>query len=91
MRFRAGLVTGFAVGFYLGTMSGRERYHQINRLVRRAKRSDAFDAATGRAKAAVDMGVERAKDVAGGRLGRRGEPDLSDLSGVRLAPTGPGV
>jgi hypothetical protein len=41
MRFRAGLAVGFAAGFYLGAMSGRERYYQINRLIRRAKRSGA--------------------------------------------------
>jgi hypothetical protein len=54
---------GFAAGFYFGTMAGRERYEQINRTVRRIKRSDAFDAATDKAKAVVDLGVERAKDI----------------------------
>jgi hypothetical protein len=63
MRFRAGLVVGFATGFYVGTMAGRERYEQINRTVRRVKRSDTFDAATDKAKAVVDLGVERAKDI----------------------------
>jgi hypothetical protein len=63
MRFRAGLVIGFGTGFYLGAMAGRERYEQINRTLRRAKRSDAFDAATGKAKAVVDLGVERARDM----------------------------
>jgi hypothetical protein len=63
MRFRAGLVIGFGAGFYCGAMAGRERYEQINRTLRRAKRSDAFDAATGKAKAVVDLGVERARDI----------------------------
>lgn len=63
MRFRAGLVIGFATGFYVGAMAGRERYEQINRTFRRAKRSDAFDAATDKAKAVVDLGVERARDI----------------------------
>jgi hypothetical protein len=63
MRFRAGLVVGFATGFYAGAMAGRERYEQINGALRRARRSGAIDAATGKAKAVVDLGVERAKDI----------------------------
>jgi hypothetical protein len=63
MRFRLGVVVGFAAGFYLGTMAGRERYEQINRLARKVKRSAAFDTATEKAKAVVDLGVERAKDA----------------------------
>jgi hypothetical protein len=59
MKFRAGLVTGFVAGFYLGTMAGRERYHQMNRMIRRAKRSDVIDAVTGRAKAVAGMSGAR--------------------------------
>jgi hypothetical protein len=91
MRFRAGLVVGFGAGFYLGAMSGRERYHQINRMLRRAKRSEVFDTATGRAKAAVDIGVERARDVAGGRFGRNADAGLNDMLGARLVPAEPDV
>ena len=63
MRFRLGLMIGFGAGYYLGSMAGRERYEQINRAVRKVKRSDAYDIATDKAKAVVDLGVERAKDV----------------------------
>ena len=63
MRFRAGLVVGFATGFYAGAMAGRERYEQINGALRRVRRSEAIDAATGKAKAVVDLGVERARDI----------------------------
>ena len=62
MRFRLGLVVGFGAGYYLGAKAGRERYEQLNATIRKIKRSDAFDAATGKAKAVVDLGVERAKD-----------------------------
>jgi hypothetical protein len=81
MRFRAGLVVGFAAGYYLGTMAGRERYEQINRMVNKVKRSDAFDTATGKAKAVVDLGVERAKDLVDSRPGN-GSPrvDLPDTN-----------
>ena len=62
MKFRLGLAAGFGVGYYLGAKAGRERYVQINALVRRARRSEAYRAATEKAEAAIDLGVERAKD-----------------------------
>lgn len=61
MRFRLGLVTGLATGYYLGARAGRQRYDQINRAVSRLKRSDAFEAAAERARSAVEEGVEKAK------------------------------
>ena len=67
-RFRIGLVLGAAVGYYLGTKAGRQRYDQINRAVARLKRSDAFEVAADKAKAVVDLGMERAKDVVGDHL-----------------------
>ena len=63
MRFRLGLVIGFGAGYYLGTQAGRERYEEIQRLIRKVKRTDAFETASDKARAAVDLGKERAKDV----------------------------
>ena len=75
MRFRLGLITGFGAGYYLGSMAGRERYEQINRAIRKVKGSDAYEVATDKAKAVVDLGVERAKDVVEDKLGHtNGEP-----------------
>ena len=62
MRFRLGLLVGLGVGYYLGAKAGRERYEQLNAMIRKVKRSDAYDAATGKAKAVVDLSVERAKE-----------------------------
>jgi hypothetical protein len=69
MRFRVGFMAGFGAGYYLGAMSGRERYEQINRTVRKIKRSDTFETATEKAKAVVDLGTERAKDLVESKLG----------------------
>ena len=63
MRFRLGLVIGLAAGYYLGAQAGRERYEEINRLINKVKRTEAFETASDKARAAVDLGVERAKDV----------------------------
>ena len=60
---------GFGLGYYLGAMAGRERYEQINRVARKVKSSEAFQTAEEKAKAAVDLGVERAKDAVESRTG----------------------
>ena len=65
MRFRLGLAVGFGAGYYLGAKAGRERYEQMNRWVNRAKDSEAFDTASEKARAVVDLGVERARDLVG--------------------------
>ena len=67
MRFRLGLLLGFSAGYYLGTMAGRERYEQIQRTLMKVRRTSAYETATGKAKAVVDLGVERAKDLVDSR------------------------
>ena len=69
MRMRIAFGVGFGVGYYLGAMAGRERYEQINRVARKVKSSDAFQTAEQKAKAAVDLGVERAKDAVESKAG----------------------
>lgn len=61
MRFRMGLVTGFAAGYWFGTAAGRERHEQLKQMVSKVKRSDAYETATEKAKAAADLTVERTK------------------------------
>ena len=78
MRFRLGLVTGLATGYYLGARAGRHRYEQINRMMRRVRRTEAFqsvvddaksaveeiaDTVTDKAKAVVSDGVEKARSA----------------------------
>jgi hypothetical protein len=63
MRFRIGLVTGLATGYYLGARAGRQRYDQINRQLTKLRNSEAFDEAAERAKAVVTEGVEKARSI----------------------------
>jgi hypothetical protein len=69
MRMKLAFVAGFGAGYYLGAMGGRERYEQINRVARKIKGSEAFETAQEKAKAAVDLGVERAKDAVESKVG----------------------
>ncbi|HET6793932.1 MAG TPA: hypothetical protein VFH45_05800 [Acidimicrobiales bacterium] len=69
MRFRAGVVLGMAAGYYLGAMAGRERYEQMRRLLDRARRSEQLDLVGDKAKAVVDLGMERARDLVESKLG----------------------
>lgn len=77
MRFRVGIVMGFAAGYYLGTKAGIEQHKRINEIVRKARYSDAVDLAAGKAKAVVDLGVERARDLTSNRFGTRNGSDLA--------------
>ena len=63
MRFRLGLVTGLATGYYLGARAGRQRYDQINRSLGKLRRTEAFEEVTERAKAVVEEGVEKARST----------------------------
>jgi hypothetical protein len=74
-KFRAGLVVGFAGGYYLGARAGRHRYEQLNAVLERVGRSRAVPRALRKARAVVDLGRERAHTHA-----RHEEPVL-DLTG----------
>ena len=76
MRFRTGLVVGAGVGYYLGAMAGRERYEQMSSLLRRARGSDAFETVEKKARAVLDLGMERARDAVESKIGNGSEPDL---------------
>ena len=89
MRFRLGMVTGFATGYYLGAKAGRQRYDQINRALRRARRSDAFEVASEKAKAALDEGVEKARNLVDSKTTRGGR--ASGTEGAGPAVDGPAV
>jgi hypothetical protein len=97
MRFRLGLVTGLAAGYYLGARAGRQRYDQINRTVARIRRTEAYqsvvddaksavedvaDKVTDKAKAVVEEGVEKARAAIHHNHGH------SETAGTELPGTG---
>ncbi|MEJ7583580.1 MAG: hypothetical protein WKF43_05690 [Acidimicrobiales bacterium] len=94
MRFRLGLTTGFAAGYYLGSKAGRQRYHQLRSWIDALLGSGAVENVTEKAKAAVDLGVERARDVVEHRREHdpvslrsgTGPSDLSDLDEGATVP-----
>jgi hypothetical protein len=55
MRFKAGLVIGLGVGYYFGAKAGRARYEQL--------RDWLHGPAADKARAVIDLGVERARDL----------------------------
>ena len=63
MRFRLGLVVGLAIGYYFGARAGRSRYMQMERWLQKARESDVAEAAAEKAKAVIDLTVERARDL----------------------------
>ena len=64
MKGRLGLFVGFGAGYVLGAKAGRERYEQLRLLYDNILASPAFREATGKAREAVGIGFEQAKDVA---------------------------
>jgi hypothetical protein len=57
MKFRAGAVVGFAVGYFFGARAGRERYVQI----RRSLDALPLGALVEKAAALVELAVERVR------------------------------
>jgi hypothetical protein len=84
MRFRLGMMVGFGLGYYLGTKAGRERYEQLNATIGKVRRSEVYEEATDKAKAVVDLTVERAKDFVEGHtpMGGHGAGTSSDIIAV---------
>lgn len=92
MRFRLGMAVGFASGYYLGARAGRERYEQINKSINRLKGTETFDTVSDKARAVVDLGVERARDAVESTIGSAtgGNGTTADETGTSTVP-GPRV
>ena len=57
MKFKTGAVVGFAVGYYFGAKAGRERYEQLRKML------DKAGPQVTKVRAAVELGVERLRDL----------------------------
>lgn len=89
MKLRTGTVVAFGAGYVLGTKAGRERYHQIARIVGRTGRSAPVAGTVGmigdKAKAVVALGVERVREGAATRLGWRDSDEAAAAIAEDLA------
>jgi len=74
MRFRLGLIIGFSSGYYLGAKAGRDRYRQLKGWIDEVKSSEAVETAAEKARAVVDLGVERARDIVEQKTGDDAAP-----------------
>jgi hypothetical protein len=59
MRFKIGLLLGFAGGYLLGTKAGRERYNQIMKVARQIGQSEPATKARAQATRMVEEATER--------------------------------
>jgi hypothetical protein len=55
MRFRLGLIAGFAAGYYLGAKAGRERYEQLREWASKVSDTQPIE----KARAAIELALER--------------------------------
>jgi len=78
MRFKAGIVIGFGIGYYFGAKAGRQRYVQLHDWI--------HGAAAEKAKAVVDLGVERARDLVD-RAADDDNPVVIDLAAGGYSPS----
>jgi hypothetical protein len=83
MSLRTGLLIGFGAGYYFGAKAGRERFEQLDRVLTKVRESEAIDTAAEKAKAVIDLSVERARDL----IDSRDNPDESET--VIVTPPDP--
>ena len=83
MRFKTGVLIGFAAGYYLGAKAGRERYHEIETWLDKARATSAYENAQRRTADLTLVVRERAFDAVPGlreALGVEPEADVLDFS-----------
>ena len=72
---------GLGIGYYLGAKAGRERFEEMQRWIRQARDSDVIETASDKAKAVIDLTVERARDLV-----ERGDGETIDITVPRQSP-----
>jgi hypothetical protein len=81
MMKRIGVVLGFAAGYYLGSMAGRERNEQINDVLRKAQHSSAVNFAGSKAKEVAGRDRARVRG-AGGASQAGGHAQMDEAAAV---------
>jgi hypothetical protein len=71
--YRVPLVAGFGLGYYFGSRAGRERYEQIQRWLRNARKSGPVE----KAQAAVEPVVKRIRQQTEAVIGTANGPGAS--------------
>jgi hypothetical protein len=89
VKFRLGAVIAFCIGYTLGARAGQERYRQIMRFTGEVGRSAPVTGTVTlighKSRAVAALGVERAKDTIGVRLGWRDGDRAADAIALDLA------
>ena len=62
MRFRFGMILGFAAGYILGTRAGKERYEQIVRAFKKLVGTESVQKAAGAGKEFLGNGMAAASE-----------------------------
>ncbi len=68
MKFRTGVIVGFAAGYVLGSKAGRDRYEQIRKAYRRVASNQQVRKVVDQGRQLADNGTARARDVVSQQL-----------------------
>lgn len=63
MRFRAGLIVGFAAGYYLGAKAGRERYREIEQWLDKLRSTTPYLEVRSKLDELYEQGRQRAREL----------------------------
>jgi len=77
MRFRTGVLAGFALGYYFGTKAGRERYEQIEEYLAQVRTSTTVRQFVSRLSERAEAGMTRGRvSVVGASFGSPSDPTV---------------
>jgi hypothetical protein len=85
MRYKATFVTGFGIGYVLGSKAGRARYEQLSRMASAFWRQPAVQGATSTVTAQATSLLDTAKSKVSARIGGEDVTDrIAEPASIRL-------